>query len=124
MKTSPKLPTPAQLDAYNHEMASALEHLEVGFQSLGRAILHSAQARAAFAMLSLKGRLMQTESGVEALIARVPAVGPMVAMSMYRATHADERETYATRPSNIDDGPEMSWPSLYPYLDEIGLRPA
>lgn len=124
MKTSPKLSKPAQLDAYNDEMASALEQLEIGFQSLGRAILHSAQARATFAMLSLKGRLLDTESGVEALIARVPAVGPMVAMRMYRATHANDQETYATRPSNIDDGPEISWPSLYPYLDEIGLRPA
>jgi len=107
------------------EMASAIAQLEVGCKAVGRALLHGAQARAGGAAASLRGRLLETESGVEKLIARVPALGPMLAMSMYRATHQkEESDGIVTRPSNLDDSPEILWSSVYPYLDEIGLRTA
>src|SRR5690242_16069671 len=90
------------------EMAAAIAQLEVGCKAVGRALLHGAQARAGGAAASLKGRLLDTETGVEKLIARVPALGPMVAMSMYRVTHqAESSDGLVTRPSNLDDSPEV-----------------
>lgn len=108
------------------EMAAAIAQLEVGFQSLGRALLHGAQARAGGAVDSIRGRLLDTETGVEKLIARVPAFGPMVAMSMYRVTHTSESDDLlVTRPTNlVDVVTEVQWATVYPYLDEIGLRMA
>lgn len=106
------------------EMASAIAQLEIGCKAVGRALLHSAQQRAGGAAATLKGRLLDTETGVEKWIARVPALGPMVAMSMYRATHQKQSDSIVTRPSNLDDSPEVLWASVYPYLDEIGVRTA
>jgi hypothetical protein len=125
MKTLTKVYTGELPQKDSGEMASALAQLEVGCKALGLALLHGAQARAGGAVDSLKGKLLDTETSVEKLIARVPAVGPMVAMSMYRATHTgDSSEGLATRPSNLDDVPEAVWGTVYPYLDEIGLRTA
>jgi hypothetical protein len=127
MKTSSRVHTselsPARFDT--NEMASAIAQLEVGCKAVGRALLRGAQARAGGAAASLKGRLLDTETGVEKLIARVPALGPMLAMSMYRATRQNHAgDDIVTRPSNLDDAPEILWANVYPYLDEIGLRTA
>jgi hypothetical protein len=106
-------------------ISEAVAQVEKGLEVLGRACLHEAQQRAGRLRGNLRDRWQATEAGFESWIARVPAVGPTLAMELYRATHPAENENaLAVRPSNVSDMPEpaaASGPTLE-YVELIGLR--
>ncbi len=58
-------------------------------------------------------------------MARVPAVGPLVAMELFRATHTNtSEEELPTRPSNQEERPSEGTYSTLAYLEVIGCHPA
>jgi hypothetical protein len=106
-------------------VSEAVAQVERGLEVLGRACLHEAQQRAGRLRGNLKDRWQATGASVESWIARVPAVGPTLAMELYRAIHPAQNENaLAVRPSNVSDMPESAAASgsTLEYVEQIGLR--
>src|SRR6478672_9688252 len=76
-----------QLAALN--VAQAAAGVEAALETLGVALREDAQLRVHDAVELLKRGLSDSEGRVEALLARVPGLGPWLAMEMFRATHTE-----------------------------------
>jgi hypothetical protein len=112
---------PKQLSS--QKVARAASDVEVALAALGAALRERAQLGANELVSDLKRHLGNAEVGFEALIARVPALGPLVAMQLFRATHQDMGlDDMPTRPSNTLEPNET--PPMLAYLECIGCHVA
>lgn len=109
-----------QLAALN--VAQAAAGVEAALETLGVALRQDAQLRVHDAVELLKRGLSDGEGRVEALLARVPGLGPWLAMEMFRATHTETHlEDLPLWPTNLEDGESHS---VAEYLECIGLHTA
>ncbi len=120
---------PAQIDQTSASrklaalnVAQAAAGVEAALETLGRALREDAQLRVHGAVQLLKRGLVDGEERVEALLARVPGLGPWIAMGMFRATHADTKaDDMPIWPTNFE---ERDRQSVADYLECIGFHPA
>jgi hypothetical protein len=110
------------------KVAQAANQLEQALGAFGVALREDAQLRISSAVGLAKQGLAEGEVRMEALIARVPGVGPWLAMEMFRATHrvsADvDEEEMPLRPSNFQERPANDAQQMLAYLECIGCHVA
>jgi hypothetical protein len=105
------------------KVAQAAAGVEAALETLGLALREDAQLRVHDAMALMKRGLSDGEGRVEALLARVPGLGPWLAMEIFRVTHThtqpDDLPIYPTNLEERSDGE-----SVADYLDCIGFHTA
>jgi len=109
------------------KVAQAASQVEVALGALGSALREDAQLRMSAALDLAKRGLADSEMHVEALIARVPGLGPWLAMELFRATHASTQvtdEDMPLRPSNQQERSPDGAQTMLAYLECIGCHVA
>ena len=105
------------------KVAQAAAGVEAAFDTLRSALREDAQLRVTGALESVKRGLVDSEERVEALLARVPGLGPWLAMELFRATHANTQDDLAVLPTNLLERPSDGQ-SVADYLECIGCHMA
>jgi hypothetical protein len=103
------------------KVAEAAAGVEAALATLRSALQEDAQQRVSATLASIKRGLTEGEDRFEALVARVPAFGPWLAMEMYRVTHA-VAEDLPVAPTNTEEPLEAGTVSA--YLECIGCHVA
>lgn len=112
---------PRQLSS--QKLARAASDVEAALLALGAALRERAQLEASELASDLKRHLGNAELELEALLARVPALGPLLAMQIFRATHHGvSQDELPTAPSNTLDPSDQD--PMLDYLDCIGCHVA
>jgi hypothetical protein len=107
------------------KVAQAAAGVEAAFGALGVALREDAQLRVNDTVHMMKRGLADSEVRVEALIARVPALGPWLAMALFRATHANLSEAeLPIHPSNREEPSPNDAQTMLDYLECIGCHVA
>jgi hypothetical protein len=106
----------------SRRVAQAAREAETAVNELGKALLDGAHVLVSETVQGIKARVSDAQVGMEGVIARVPAVGPLVAMELYRATHTrtDEEEEMPLRPTNREEPSENATQLTLEYLECIG----
>ncbi|MFT3923984.1 MAG: hypothetical protein QM778_15730 [Myxococcales bacterium] len=105
------------------KVAQAAAGVEAALEALGLALREDAQLRVNDAMELVKRGIADGEGKVEALVARVPGLGPWLAMEMFRVTHAkSEVDELQVLPTNFEDSSEHQ--DVAAYLECIGCHMA
>lgn len=107
-------------------VADALAQIQGGLTALRSALMAEAQRRAELLASDLRGRVLDAEAAVERVLSHVPAVGPALAMRLFRATHDAEPVTAESMtPSNAEDPSraqlEPGGVASSAYLQHVGL---
>ncbi len=105
------------------KLAQAAAGVEAALETLGSALREDAQQRMLRAVGSVKRGFTGGEERVGALLARVPGVGPWLAMEMFRARHADAKaDDLPIYPSNLEESAHPA--TVAEYLECIGCHVA
>lgn len=111
---------PKQLSS--QKLARAASDVEVALMTFGAALRERAQLGASELASDLRRHLGNAELGLGALIARVPVLGPFVAMQLLRARHAMSPEDLPTGPTNTLEPGDAN--PMLDYLECIGCHVA
>ena len=104
-------------------VAHAAAGVEAALGALGIALREDAQVRVQDAVELMKRGLSDGEGRMGALVARVPGLGPWLAMEMFRATHpSNDVDELPLRPSNVEERTEQE--DVAAYLECIGCHMA
>jgi hypothetical protein len=105
------------------KVTQAAAGVEAALETLGSALREDAQLRMHGAVELVKRGIADGEERVEALLARVPGLGPWLAMEIFRATHAHTKvEDLPIYPTNLEESTDH--PTVAEYLECIGCHVA
>jgi hypothetical protein len=105
------------------KVAQAAAGVEAALGTLGSALREDAQLRMHGAVALVKRGIVDGEERVEALLARVPGLGPWLAMEIFRVTHADTKvEDLPIYGTNLEESTDH--PTVAEYLECIGCHVA